>query len=71
MRPNESPIHGCRSTRIFCLPTCRYDRRVLAKNRVVFASIGEARSAGYRPCKVCRPDSNERPADPLSEASDA
>jgi methylphosphotriester-DNA--protein-cysteine methyltransferase len=50
-----SPIHGCKTTRIFCLPTCRYDRRVLARNRVVFGSVAAARGAGYRPCKVCRP----------------
>ena len=49
------PFHGSRNTRIFCLPTCRYDRRVLEKNRVVFASIAAARAAGFRPCKVCRP----------------
>jgi methylphosphotriester-DNA--protein-cysteine methyltransferase len=24
-------------------------------NRVVFASVDDARSVGYRPCKRCRP----------------
>lgn len=48
-------LHGCRSTRIFCMPTCRYDRRVLERNRVVFVSVAAAISAGYRACKVCRP----------------
>jgi hypothetical protein len=62
MEPYQGPFHGCRSTRIFCLPTCRYDRRVLPKNHVVFASIGEARTAGYRACKVCHPDPDVRPA---------
>jgi methylphosphotriester-DNA--protein-cysteine methyltransferase len=71
MKSDAGPIHGCRSTRIYCLPTCRYDRRVLAKNRMVFASIEEARGAGYRPCKVCRPDSNVRPSDPQLEVSEA
>ena len=48
-------FHGCRSTHIFCLPTCRYDRRVLDRNRVYFESIQEALAADYRACKVCRP----------------
>jgi methylphosphotriester-DNA--protein-cysteine methyltransferase len=56
MQKLESPLHGSRSTKIFCLPTCRYDRRVLEKNRMVFESVDAARSAGYRPCKVCRPE---------------
>ncbi len=48
-------LHGCKSTHIFCLPTCRYDRRVLEKNRVTFPSVAAAIVAGYRACKVCRP----------------
>ena len=48
-------LHGCRSTHIYCLPTCRYDRRVLERNRVTFASAEEAVRAGYRACKVCKP----------------
>ena len=51
------PFHGSRTTKIFCLPTCRYDTRVLAKNRMRFESSGAAQAAGYRPCKVCRPAS--------------
>jgi AraC family transcriptional regulator of adaptative response/methylated-DNA-[protein]-cysteine methyltransferase len=49
------PFHGCRSTHIFCLPTCRYDARVLPRNQMRFATADEARAAGYRPCKVCKP----------------
>jgi methylphosphotriester-DNA--protein-cysteine methyltransferase len=29
--------------------------RMREDNRVVFASVADARSVGYRPCKVCRP----------------
>lgn len=47
--------HGSRTTRIFCLPTCRHARRVAVAHRVTFRSEDEARAAGYRPCKVCRP----------------
>jgi methylphosphotriester-DNA--protein-cysteine methyltransferase len=56
-------LHGCRSTHIYCLPTCRYDRRVLERNRMRFASAAEAVAAGYRACKVCKP--------PLPETSGA
>jgi methylated-DNA-[protein]-cysteine S-methyltransferase len=55
IEPYGGPFHACKTTRIFCLPTCHYDRRVLEKNRVVFESVAVARAAGYRPCKVCRP----------------
>jgi methylphosphotriester-DNA--protein-cysteine methyltransferase len=48
-------FRGCRSTRIFCLPTCRHARRVQPKNIVPFASENAARAAGYRPCLICRP----------------
>jgi methylphosphotriester-DNA--protein-cysteine methyltransferase len=54
-------IHGCASTGIFCLPTCRYDSRVLEKNRRIFTSTEEARMAGYRPCKVCKPEGAAAP----------
>jgi len=46
---------GSDSTHIVCWPTCRHARRVTAGHRVPFRSLREAASAGYRPCKVCRP----------------
>jgi O-6-methylguanine DNA methyltransferase len=46
---------GSDTTRIFCMPTCRHARRVMAKHEMHFGSEAEARGAGYRPCKVCRP----------------
>lgn len=54
------PSHGVRfigsdSTHIYCYPTCRNARRVTAAHRVELRSGDEARSAGYRPCLVCRP----------------
>jgi methylphosphotriester-DNA--protein-cysteine methyltransferase len=55
MESAAASLHGCKSTHIFCLPTCRYDRRVLEKNRVTFQSVTDAVAAGYRACKVCRP----------------
>src|SRR5947209_10433889 len=46
---------GVRSTKIFCFPTCYHGRRVREGNFVFFHDEAEARAAGYRPCKDCRP----------------
>ena len=46
---------GVRSTKIFCFPTCFHGRRVREENFVFFHDEAEARAAGYRPCKDCRP----------------
>jgi O-6-methylguanine DNA methyltransferase len=46
---------GSDTTRIYCFPTCRHARRVQPRHTVSFSSAAAARSAGYRPCRVCRP----------------
>ena len=48
-------FQGARSTRIFCLPGCYTGRRMRPESHVQFTSEAEARAAGFRPCKVCRP----------------
>jgi methylated-DNA-[protein]-cysteine S-methyltransferase len=48
-------LEGCTSTRIVCRVGCVHGRHMRPENRVVFASVGDARSVGYRPCKVCKP----------------
>jgi len=48
-------FHGSDTTRIFCVPTCRHARRTTAGHRVAFGSERQARAAGYRPCRICRP----------------
>lgn len=48
-------LEGCTSTRIVCRVGCIHGRHMRPDNRVVFASVEDARSVGYRPCKVCRP----------------
>jgi methylphosphotriester-DNA--protein-cysteine methyltransferase len=50
------PINACRTTRIYCLANCPPGRRTKAVNRLSFASRAEAEAAGFRACKVCRPD---------------
>jgi O-6-methylguanine DNA methyltransferase len=49
-------LEGCASTRIVCRVGCIHGRHMRPDHRVVFASVGDARSVGYRPCRVCRPD---------------
>lgn len=46
---------GVKSTKIFCFPTCYHGRNVKEENFVYFRDEVEARAAGYRPCKDCRP----------------
>jgi O-6-methylguanine DNA methyltransferase len=48
-------FHGSDTTRIFCVPSCRDARRITLAHRIAFGSEREARAAGYRPCRVCRP----------------
>jgi len=46
---------GSDTTRIFCYPSCRNARRITSQHRVPLRSTDDARHAGYRACKVCRP----------------
>jgi O-6-methylguanine DNA methyltransferase len=46
---------GCESTRIVCRRGCAREQRIGEHGRVVFASVADAASVGYRPCTVCRP----------------
>lgn len=46
---------GCTTTKILCQPGCPALARAAETNRVVFASTKDARSVGYRPCKLCKP----------------
>ena len=52
----ETPaLVGCATTRIVCRRGCAHERRIREDNRIVFASVADAGSVGYRPCRVCRP----------------
>jgi O-6-methylguanine DNA methyltransferase len=51
-----TPLYeGCTSTRIVCRVGCAALRRARHDRRVVFASVDDAGSVGYRPCELCRP----------------
>jgi AraC family transcriptional regulator of adaptative response/methylated-DNA-[protein]-cysteine methyltransferase len=53
-------FYGVASTGVFCRPGCS-SRRPLRSNVRLFASAAEARTAGFRACKRCLPES--APAD--------
>ena len=55
-------LMGSKTTRIFCWPTCRHAKRVQVRYQVTFRSLRDARAAGYRACKVCRPTAVEAAA---------
>jgi AraC family transcriptional regulator of adaptative response / DNA-3-methyladenine glycosylase II len=64
-------LNGCRTTRIYCREDCPPGRRTLPRNRVRFASRAEAVAAGYRACKVCRPDELSGPWRPKAAQKSA
>jgi len=43
------------TTGIVCFPTCRDARRITPAHRQGFRTVAAAVSAGYRPCRTCRP----------------
>lgn len=44
-----------RTTGIFCFPTCPDARRIREENRLLLHDESEAKTAGLRPCRRCRP----------------
>ena len=45
-----------KTTGIYCRPSCRPPRKPKAENVQFFNSPLEAKQAGFRACKLCRPD---------------
>ncbi|HEX2224989.1 MAG TPA: Ada metal-binding domain-containing protein [Thermoanaerobaculia bacterium] len=56
-------VTGVLTTGIYCLPSCTA-RKPKAENVMFFATEAEAREAGLRPCKRCRPDQYYAGRDP-------
>ncbi|KAG9258245.1 metal binding domain of Ada family protein [Emericellopsis atlantica] len=48
-------VYGVRSTKIYCRPICKA-RLARRANVTFYDSIHEARDAGFRACKRCKPD---------------
>ena len=49
-------IVGVKTTGIYCLPACHPPRTPKLENCVFFGAPDEARAAGFRACKLCKPD---------------
>ena len=47
---------GSASSLIYCRPDCPAVPRIKEANRVDFASVDNARAAGFRACRVCKPE---------------
>jgi len=59
-RADGAFVYSVRTTAVYCRPSCGA-RRARPENVRFHASPAEAREAGFRPCKRCRPDLPERP----------
>ena len=55
VRLPDNVVWGHKGTRIYCRRDCRTAARVDRARVVFFAGANEAKQAGMRPCKVCRP----------------
>src|SRR5664279_2010449 len=54
-RADGTFVFAVRTTGVFCRPQCAA-RRPLRENVEFFVTVDDARAAGYRPCKRCRPE---------------
>ena len=61
-------VYAVRSTGVYCRPTCP-SRRPRQSQAVFFTVPEEARTAGYRPCRRCRPDRPGEDAEVARRAS--
>ena len=60
-------VTGVSSTGIYCLPSCGA-RKPLTEHVSFFGTPEQAVTAGFRPCRRCRPDDFYRRYDPAREA---
>lgn len=52
-------VVGVSSTKIYCRPSCKPPTRPKLENRRFYSTPLEATLAGFRACKLCRPDGLE------------
>jgi methylphosphotriester-DNA--protein-cysteine methyltransferase len=49
-------VVGVRTTRIYCRPSCKPPKRPKLEHRELYLNAIQAQEAGFRACKLCRPD---------------
>jgi AraC family transcriptional regulator, regulatory protein of adaptative response / methylphosphotriester-DNA alkyltransferase methyltransferase len=59
---DETFLYAVKTTRIFCRPSCR-SREPKRENVRIFKNSYMALAEGFRPCKRCRPDGVNLPAE--------
>ncbi len=52
---------GVKTTSVFCISTCRA-RKPKQENVVYYSTFKEALTAGFRPCKICKPTAHAKEA---------
>ncbi len=48
---------GSVNSNIYHYPSCRWANEIHYDNEIWFSSVADAKSHGYRACKVCKPPS--------------
>lgn len=54
--PVSTAIIANKATKTYHRANCTYVAKMNEANRVGFANAAEAAKAGYKPCKVCKPE---------------
>lgn len=52
---SEYMFVGSKNSNIYHKPSCKWAQKIVSYNLVTFKDAADAKSYGYRPCKVCRP----------------
>jgi len=56
-RSTSGKFYASKKSNKYHYPSCRWAKKIKPYNLIIFHSTGEAKRAGYVPCKVCRPPS--------------
>jgi hypothetical protein len=54
-RLTDTQFYASKKSNKYHYPSCRWAKKIKPANLIIFSSVGEAKRAGYIPCKVCRP----------------
>jgi len=50
------PFVGSKNSNVYHIPSCFEAKKIKPQNQVWFPNAKAAQAAGYRPCKVCEPE---------------
>lgn len=56
-RSSGGKFYASKKSNKYHYPSCRWAKKIKSYNLITFNSVGEAKRAGYVPCKVCKPPS--------------